>query len=391
MSMDAIARRLLEKLLAAGNRAEAGVTSRRPSLTETQLSPYRKLPSVQRKSACEEALFAARSIGAIEITEDPINPDAGFIERIELVDIDALANFLGTVSLSSQVAKAEKMLSGEIEEFPVLEQVLAKWRQTMRVRGTGPESVAQWNDAISIIRFARSRVAQGMTSLPIREASAKLFRDSKRIERLVAQTDVLLAGAVDAPPREANEVWQEIGLYREPQPVLLAGNVDIQRERVTALLDAPYVGLPADTIMAVRSPIESVLTIENLTTFHSMAKRDCSKPILILFTPGMPSPSWRSMYRRLLASVPSDVAVFHWGDIDEGGFRIASVLAADALEVGHKLMPMHMHPNDIPQEQRVEASVGTTERMQHFAYLAGWAELALAIGEAKITVEQEGL
>lgn len=390
MSMDEIAQRMLEKLLTAGDRFAAGKTSRLPTLTGKQLEPYRALPSLPRKAACEQALFAARSVGAIEIKRDPGNPESGFIEKVILQDVTALAEFLGKVPLAVQVATAEKMLAAAIPEFPVLEQVIAKWRQAMRVRGAGPESAAQWRDAVSVIQFMRSRISEGMTSLPVRVAGAKLFKESKRIERIVPQTDVLLSGAIDARPRDAGEVWQEIGLYREPQPVLLAGHVEIGRERVSALLDAPYAGLPADAITSVRSAIDRVLTIENLTTFHSTAKRDCTQPALILFCPGMPSPSWRGMYRRLLASLPADVPVFHWGDIDEGGFRIASVLARDALEVGHKLLPMHMHPDDIPSEQRIQASSATVERMQHFAQLAGWDELASSIGEAKVTTEQEG-
>ncbi|OIQ97620.1 hypothetical protein GALL_203790 [mine drainage metagenome] len=388
--MDEIARRLLEKLLVAGNRFAAGATSRRPSLTAKQLAPYRTLPTLPRKSACEEALFAARSAGAIEVKRDPGNPEGGFIEKVIFLDATALAGFLGEIPLATQVATAEEMLAAAIPEFPILEQVIAKWRQAMRVRGAGPESAAQWRDAVAVIQFMRSRISEGMTSLPVREASAKLFKDSKRIERIVPQTDVLLSGAVDARPRDAGEVWQEIGLYREPQPALLAGHVEIERERVSALLDAPYAGLPTDAVKGVLSAIDRVLTIENLTTFHSTAKRECSQPGLIVFCPGMPSPSWRAMYRRLLASLPADVPVFHWGDIDEGGFRIASVLAKDALEVGHKLMPMHMHPDDIPEKQRVQASPATVERMQHFAHLAGWDKLARAIGNAKLTTEQEG-
>jgi hypothetical protein len=388
--MDEIARHLLEKLLVLGNRFEAGATSRRPSLTAKQLDLYRKLPTPSRKNACEATFFAAESAGAIEIRRDPGNPEGGFIEKVVLLDVAILAGLLGEVPLAAQVAAAEEMLASAIPEFPVLEEVIAKWRQAMRVRGAGPESAPQWRDAVTLIQFMRARISDGVVSLPVRVAGAKAFKNSKRIERIVPQTDVLLSGAVDARPRDAREVWQEIGLYREPQPVLLAGHVEIQRERVSALLDAPYAGLPSDAVMGVQSPIDHVLTIENLTTFHTTAKHQSSQPVLIVFCPGMPSPSWRAMYRRLLASVPADVPVFHWGDIDEGGFRIASVLARDASEVGHKLMPKRMHPNDIPEKQRAQASPKTIERMQRFAQLAGWDDLARDIGEAKVITEQEG-
>ena len=389
--MDSIARGLLEKLLAAGNRFAAGVTSRRPSLTASQLAAYRSLPSLQSKSACEETLFAARSAGAIEVVRDRDNPDAGFIERVNLANVDVLARFLGEIPLAVQVEAAAKLLLEMAPEFPVIEQVLGKWRQAGKIRGLGPDSAEDWHDAVSTIRFARSRIEEDLTSLPIREASTKLFRDSKRIERLTTHADILLAGSTETKSRDASEVWQEIGLFREERPALLAGFVEIKRGRVTSLLDAPYGGFPADTVQQVCSKIDFVLSIENLTTFHSTAKRRCNEPVLFLYSGGMPSPSWRQMYRRLLTSIPESVPVFHWGDIDEGGFRIASVLATDTPATGHKLMPMFMHPEDIPKDQRVDASPKTVERMQHFARLAGWNDIADAIQTAKVMVEQEGL
>ncbi len=50
-------------------------------------------------------------------------------------------------------------------------------------------------------------------------------------------------------------MWEELGLYREEHPVLLAGNVFIVRERVSACLDAPYTGLPAATIRGVQGTL----------------------------------------------------------------------------------------------------------------------------------------
>ena len=185
-------------------------------------------------------------------------------------------------------------------------------------------------------------------------------------------------------------MWQEIGLHREEQPALCAGHVEVMRQRVSALLDAPYSGFPPATVLGVASRPERVISIENLTTFHTEAKRLCDEPVLLLYTAGMPSPAWRAMYGRLLASVPAEVPLFHWGDFDEGGFRIAAVLAEDARKAGRQLQPWRMHPDDIHEEMRVEASDRTVERMQQFARRAGWEDAAAAIGEARFYTEQEG-
>jgi hypothetical protein len=83
--------------------------------------------------------------------------------------------------------------------------------------------------------------------------------------------------------------------------------------------------------------------------------------------------------------------VYHWGDIDEGGFRIAATLAKDALTAGHTLIPHSMSPEDVPLAMQREASERTLERIRYFATAAGWPELGDAITEAGFTVEQEGL
>jgi len=150
-------------------------------------------------------------------------------------------------------------------------------------------------------------------------------------------------------------------------------------------------GLPAANIKSLVSIPSMVLTIENPTTFHSEARRRCNEDVLLIYTAGMPNPPWRDMYARLLKSLPSTVPVYHWGDLDEGGFRIASVLASVAKESGHTLLAWRMHPEDVPVAHRRPASVSTTQKMVYFAKAAGWSSIADAIEESKFTVEQESL
>lgn len=385
--IDPLARVLLNRLLAAGDRADAGVSSRKPKLDGKQLDGYRD-QTYQARMRCELALIAARSVGAIALQRDPVDPEDGMIQRIDLVDAERLADFLGEKTLKSRASSAESQLAPLIADFPVLMEVIDRWAATKKVRRLGPESVTDWSDAAAVIRFCQQR--RSVESMPVRDASRRLFKDSKRIEKLTAPLDTLLAGSIESRGRSNREVWQEIGLHREEQPALCAGRVEVMRQRVSALLDCPYAGFPPATVIGVATRPERVISIENLTTFHTEAKRLYDEPVLLLYTAGMPSPAWRAMYGRLLASIPAEVPVFHWGDFDEGGFRIAAVLAGEARQVGRQLRPWRMHPEDIPEEMRVEASARTIDRMQHFARQAGWESAAVAIGDAKFSTEQEG-
>ena len=322
MSASTIARDLLAKLLDSGNKHAAGARAREPALTATQLKPYSDLRSWQQKQECDETFLAARDARAVTLQRDKLNPKDGLIERIDLMDMQALAQFLGRSTYADQLALTIDQLEPLKAEFPVILEAVGRWSGMAKVRGLGPQDANAWIDAAKVIRACAAR-SQDAVAAPVREFSARLFLDSKRIEALTSQLDVLLSGSVEESPRAAAQVWQELGLFREEHPVLLAGSVHIARGRITGLIDAPYLGLPAATIQRVASKVTEVITIENKTTFHSEAKRRQDDEVLLIYTAGMPSPAWRAMYMRLLVNLPLGTPVLHWGDVDEGGFRIA--------------------------------------------------------------------
>jgi len=389
--MDILARTSLERLLSAGEKSAAGKRSRQAALTKSDLAQYRKLTSLQKKEAFEATMRAARAEAAVDLIWEDGRSEIGFIERINLCDARRLAKFLGVVLAQDQVATAQGQLLPLEVRFPVIQEVLRRWSELRKTRGLGPNSVSDWLDAARTIEFCQQDTASQAISLPIREASARLFNDSKRIERLTGPLDVLLANSTEAEIREPSAVWQELGLFREEHPVRLAGDVMVERERVVARLDAPYMGLPANTVKRLADIPESLMTIENLTTFHSEARRRCNERVLLIYTAGMPSPAWRAMYIRILAELPAKVPVFHWGDIDEGGFRIAATLAQDARTVGRSIQPWSMHPDDVPTDLRSKATSRTLDRIRHFAIAAGWDALGESVAQAGFTVEQEGL
>ncbi|UUZ71219.1 DUF2220 family protein [Polaromonas sp. P1(28)-8] len=331
-----------------------------------------------------------RDAGAVTLHRDKLNPKDGLFERIDLVDVQALAHFLGlstfTVELAQTVAQLEPLKS----EFPVVLDMIGRWTGMAKVRGLGPQKAGPWIDAAKTIRACAAR-SHDAVAAPVREFSARLFLDSKRIEALTPQLDILLSGSIEASPRAASQVWQELGLFREEHPVLLAGHVHMARDRATGLIDAPYMGLPAATIQGVASTVIEVITIENKTTFHSEAKRRQDDKVLLIYTAGMPSPAWRAMYERLLGSLPPTTPINHWGDVDEGGFRIASTIAAVCQAAGFKLQPYAMSPDDVPSAMRVKASARTLERIHHFACAAGWPDLGRSVLEAGFVAEQEAL
>lgn len=389
--MEQLARALLQKLLTDAEKASAGRRIRPSVLTKSNLVEYHDYPTMQGKEKFETVMHAARAVGAIIISSADHGVEEGFINRIEIADARALASFLGRVPVEDLLAQAKILLGPFVERFPVVADVLAHWEQLRSVRTFTAADAQDWVDAIQVIDFAKKNNADGVISVPINEASGKIFKDTKRIKNLAAPIDVLLLGNIHADSRPAGEVWEEIGMFREEHPVRLAGSVMLERDRSTGYVDKPYIGLPADTIIQLASKPLLVMSIENQTTFHSEARRRCDENVLLIYTAGMPNPPWRSMYARLLKSLPADVPVYHWGDLDEGGFRIASVLVKVAKEAGHAIEPWQMHPDNVPEEHRSPASANTISKMVYFAKAAGWHSLSEAVKEAGFTVEQESL
>jgi hypothetical protein len=387
--MTVSARAFLEELFRAADKKSAGVRKKDAVLTEFRLNDYRNLPSLQIKEGIEHEFRMARDAGAIALEWDRPG-EKGFIRRITLVDADHLANYLGIERSGHVVARARESLVPFLPRFPVLNDVIARWGTLKKVRMTNASQVAEWLDAIRAVEALTERFTGEDT--PIREASARLFNDSKRLEKLTGPLDTLLTGSIEMEARLPAEVWKELGLFREEQPVLLAGRIELARSRLSALIDQPYGGFASHAVLGVSEHMPSrILTIENLTTFHSEARRGQDADTLMIYTAGMPSPAWRAMYRRILASTPATVPLFHWGDVDEGGFRIASVIAGDARLEQRTLLPFRMAPEDIPIDVRRTASPAVLERMRTFAGRAGWPELGERIQEAGFTVEQESL
>lgn len=389
--MNTNAHKALKKLLEMGDRSKAGVRSIRPALTKIHLADYQATRVLAEKESFEAAMKAARAEGAVTFTREKGYGEEGFIQRVELIDIDALAKLLGADTAATQLEQAGTQLAPLLEAYPVLSDVLDRWASLKKVRTYGPEDAQDWIDAARVVTFMTSSRENSTVDKPIREVSTDLFKDSKRIEKLAAPVDVLLTRDIDSEIREPLYVWQEIGLFREEQPVRLAGKVIVARTRVTTLLDEPYGAFSAASVTSLASTPKLVMTIENQTTFHSEARRRCDEEVLLIYTAGMPTPAWRSMYVRLLQILPDSVPVYHWGDIDEGGYRIAAILAREAKSVGHILQPWKMHPDDVPKDRRVEAKQHTMERIKRFASAAGWESLGIAVAKAGFTVEQEAL
>lgn len=347
-------------------------------------SAYWRL-SLSERDKAHERLLAAQNAGGVELKWSRQGGDDRPLEIVRLSDLDKLAAFLGKRTASQAIKQAEAVLSPWRKGFERVGQIIDRWQLGKAVRGLSPSAAADFADALRVMEASGGSAED---DLVVRVLSARLFGNSKRIEQLVRHLDVLTAESLIAPPRHWDEVFSPLGLVKEPQPFLVAGTGVLCLSGVEECPVArPFVGVASKVISGYRGKPTWVLTIENLTTFHMAAEKLRDRfPVdgLVIYTGGMPSPAWARAYRSILRSLPCEVAAFHWGDVDVGGFRIAAQIRRH-IEGERKFLPWLMGAEDHPGSSR--ANEGQSKEMARFAALAGWT--AIAESPPSSLIEQE--
>lgn len=236
--------------------------------------------------------------------------------------------------------------------------------------------------------------------MPIRRLSTTLFFDSKRIAEIAPLIDVLIQGKTTGLPRDDEEFFQEMGLVKYPPTLLMAASrgekywMAVELEDGPVRISTPYLGFHPSAITTLKFPQEPLvlLTVENLTTFHEIAEVlrisfEDAGPILVMYTGGMPSPSWRRVYRLALSSIAAGSTVFHWGDVDAGGFRIANKLAEDCDQCERTL---RLHLMDIPPAtSRKSLSDAEVASINAICIRRNWVAEAKSVEVHRSAIEQE--
>ncbi len=405
---DTPARRVLERLL---RRAEAALLKNDAPPVSLSMSgnrdgaEYRALNGVADFESFHARIALAERAGGITVERERHRDDGQRLLRLTVGDVSALARDLGIALVSERMVQAQALLAqwlpsascgnaqpGMQRCFPVISEVLDAWRTGRKVRGHGPEAAADLADAARVVAALQ---ADTRGERLLRKASVELFGSSKRLETLTVWLDVLVAGELAPSGLEDAQVWSALGLRKEPQPLLLAGPGVVELDDGSChVLPGRWLGFPVDAVRGITTQARALLSIENLSSFHEATALRGDAPVLLLYTGGMPSPAWRAAYTRLLAGLPADAALYHWGDIDRGGFRIAAKLADAARQSGRVVQPWLMAPDALPADSVANAeapSPSVLNTMCDWARRAGWHALAVSLQCTPLLLEQERL
>ncbi|WP_083734245.1 Wadjet anti-phage system protein JetD domain-containing protein [Sphingopyxis sp. KK2] len=274
-----------------------------------------------------EALKAAREAGSITIDWDRDAPH--LIARIVLADPAALYRLLGRTPLAEQSAAGVEALADFQPRTDVgrdlLHAIGTKWGEGKSCLSIAAGCTAE---ALALIRAADAAFTQFDTApLPLRTRSARLLGDSKAIERHLSKLlSFLKATGRLAPDLSRNEALDYLGLAKFPQPVLVAGPIAVRGANTA---DLAYVGVPPEAMSeaSLAGPVRSILTIENLESFHRHVREARGPDDVVIYCGGFPAQGVVKALRHIVNAANASV-IHHWGDIDVGGVRIGRFIEA---------------------------------------------------------------
>lgn len=245
---------------------------------------------------------------------------------------ESLYALLDREPASTTRARLEDILLADQFRFPkddwrsrAIHRILAQLRAG---KSSAPFSLtdSSWNlDLLTVL----SALSSLETETPYRAFSVHTFNDSKRFDELKP--------AIVRLARLANREWnslsnedilRELNLVANPNYIHMAGNWQLttQDGEILSLGGfTPSVGFPAaqiETIQSVAIHADSVLCIENLTSFHEFlrTRETHQTEYATICLMGNPSPSIRC----LLRLIPETTPIHLWSDMDYGGFNILS-------------------------------------------------------------------
>ena len=360
-------------------------------LSEAQCPEFFAMRSLDEARQFRAELAMAERSGAIRLVLAKHKAAPGDVKAVIVANLEALGLRLGLDVRATQIVIAREHLAPHLADYPVLEAALERWRTGRTVRGSvpTPETVRAILDAIRVHQARAGRVDDVL----LRRESIRLFRDSKRIEALSRWLDVLQEGALAPSGLTRQEIFNGLGLHKEPQPFLIAADAVVEGEAGESRLFRPFHGLPTAAIARFKfpSPPTCILTVENLATFHELVTLARTTQAAVVYTGGMPSPAWRQAFLCLLRSVGEGVPLYHSGDIDVGGFRIAHAVSNVAAQMGGSLRPWRMDPEVLVRQGYAlyAAKPAQIAAMRRWCDLIGWIDIAASLQRSPGLIEQE--
>jgi hypothetical protein len=298
----------------------------------TQRIDYNRVGGPVEQDSLHRVLRDAERAGGVRLEADRLGRFTGEIARVRLTDADALYRFLNRSPSADIAGTARRRIEStcpEIVREPFFEAVLseaaATWACNRRVLDLGPTDS---DGLIEVFRLTHGIVHWSGRDIDHRTFSRRTVGDSKLLERHEGRVATLLRRRNPATSDlESREVLQAHGIVRRAHPLFLRGPISVASNSIRLEgSGVPFVGLPWSTVRSatLHSPVDYTIIIENPTSFWRYCM-EIEGQYLALLSDGFPA---RDVLAGIvhMVHVAQPASLFHWGDIDAGGLRIAQHL-----------------------------------------------------------------
>jgi len=322
------------------------------------------------RQEAERGLAEAERLGILAVERHRRDPS--ILERIRFSPASevALYRHLGIPSPSERRARLAAQFASALEA-----DVPARWRARWSAWCAGLRDAAAVGGPIAgFDRDAGPGNGELLALLPrllawegeslVRFASCVLCGDSKRLESLAppdreGESEGRLRGRLgrllaDVTGGEIASL-DDLGITRNPRFALVHGPLWLDFGGPTLDLGALHgpVRLSLEDVrraVAVGTRATRVLTVENETTFHELAKLRSGVLLVQTSFPGAATVA-------LIGALPAGLEWWHFGDSDDAGFEILRVLRE---KTGRDFRPLHMERGRVPFEQEALGRPGPT-------------------------------
>ena len=256
--------------------------------------------------------------------------DIPLLKRIAVEDTRALLDYCDIPVMNDEILNAITQLYNMDIHLPdwcktTISDISDAWLAGKTAFGCGVSSLNKLIDALIFVSWYFTQEIAPQKDM--RTISVLLYSDSKKLESLLSIIAKIVAPNTpkairSKKPPEIMEYW---GISKFPPSFKCKSSIDVHTLR--GILDTskawPYLEIPPDGIINFSSSQnpDYILFIENKTTFERYS-REIEDKGWIFYTNGFPSRRWQDLFKNIVELVSKETPVYHWGDLDEGGYRI---------------------------------------------------------------------
>jgi hypothetical protein len=335
--LNKVTKSIVEKLTKQFNKPNELIGSLATNITPARYPIYHESSFKERMQSHEELNYIENSVRGFKlIYSRRALDDVKLLQRIEVNDSRALLCYLREpVICECVVTSLKKMREASIRLPDWLSNIYLEiehaWFQNKRFANCTAGDADRLLQSLRVVEWLTKKESTAL-EIDVRTLSTQLFNDSKLLEGL---TSVLVKLLEPASPKELlcespEKILAYWGISKFPPSFKIKGCLKIKTALGEVDISAawPYVEFPPDGIIGFNIGIHPpyILFIENKTTYQRYT-REINDGGWVLFTNGFPSRHWQALFKEISHFIPIDIPIYHWGDIDVGGYRILVFLA----------------------------------------------------------------